>query len=354
MAKETETETQDSLRDAIDAAMDETDNETDVESPGNEPEKAPAETEPVAEATEEPAEETTEVSAPEPETTAETETETESAADSALTAPEHWPDDHKALFAKQSPEAQQWMLDRHKSMESDYSRRIQEVAPLQKAVEPWQNYMQQIGITPDRAFATLAAAEYQLRTGTPEQKRAMLDKLATDYGIPLHPAEASVADQVDLRDPDVKAVQDELATVKANLSTMAQAAQTSQIESAQAQIHAFADEKTATGDLAHPYFSDVLDDVVRLARAETAAGGRPDLEQLYNSACWTNPTVREKLLSAQKAGEEKQRLADQKVKADKARKAAASVSGAPGDGTEPVSSPEDLRGTLEAAFDSAA
>jgi hypothetical protein len=51
-----------------------------------------------------------------------------------LEPPQHWPEEKKQLFRAQSPEAQQFLLERHKAMEGDYTRKTQELAQQAQAV----------------------------------------------------------------------------------------------------------------------------------------------------------------------------------------------------------------------------
>ena len=113
------------------------------------------------------------------------ETDEADGGDEALTLepPAHWSLDDQTMFRAQSREAQQWLLDRSKAMDATHTRRSQEIAPLRGAVDKWSGYLGQLGATPEQAFDMLIAAEYQLRTGTPEQKRAAMTQLARDYDI---------------------------------------------------------------------------------------------------------------------------------------------------------------------------
>ena len=51
-----------------------------------------------------------------------------------LEPPQHWSEEHKATFREQSPEARQFLLDRHRQMEGDYTQKTQQLAQQSQAV----------------------------------------------------------------------------------------------------------------------------------------------------------------------------------------------------------------------------
>src|SRR5688572_17361777 len=67
------------------------------------------------------------------ETTA-AETAAETPAVEAQEAPQHWPADKREMFAKLPSEAQRLLLDRHKEMEADYTRKTTELSEQRKPV----------------------------------------------------------------------------------------------------------------------------------------------------------------------------------------------------------------------------
>ena len=102
-----------------------------------------------------------------------------------LEAPTHWPSDDRELFTKQPKDVQQWMMGRIKHQDADYTRKTQEIAPLRNVIQKWNGYLTQTGQAPDYAFDLLMSAEQRLRSGTAQDKVAVLQALAADYNIPL-------------------------------------------------------------------------------------------------------------------------------------------------------------------------
>jgi hypothetical protein len=280
--------------------------------------------------------------------------ETETPAVPTVEAPQHWAAADKERFAKLPPDGQQFLLDRHKAMEGDYTRRMQEIAPLRKTAEQWTPYLAQIGATPEQAFQALIGAEYTLRNGTPDQKQAALRQLAQDYQIPLtQAAQQPAADEY--VDPQVAALNQKLAQLEAwkNSSEQAeQQRQRQQMEQRQSEltatISAFATEKTEAGAPAHPHY-----EAVRATMAALMSGGQAsDLKTAYDMAVWARPDLRQQLLTAQQEAAAKKNAEEAKARAQKAGTAAASVSGKPV-GATPMGPANSVREELERAWASA-
>src|SRR5260370_103221 len=105
-----------------------------------------------------------------------------------------------------------------------------------------------------------------------------------------------------------------------------------------------------------------MNDMLALAQAERAAGRTPVLQDLYDKAVRVNPQTYarevaaiEARAKASVAEAQRQQSADAKARADKARKAGSSVTGAPSGGgqtTKPASK-GSLRDDILAAADEA-
>jgi hypothetical protein len=280
--------------------------------------------------------------------------EPETPAVPAIEAPQHWAAQDKELFGKLPPDGQKFLLDRHKAMEGDYTRRMQEIAPLRKAAEQWQPYLQQIGASPEQAFQALLGAEYALRTGTPEQKQQALRKLAADYEITLdQTAQQPAADEY--VDPQVAALNQKLAQLEAWKTSREQAEQQYQRQQQERQqselqstITNFATEKTEAGTPAHPHFEAVKETMAALI----GSGQAPDLKTAYDMAVWARPDLRQQLLTAQQEAAVKKAAEEAKARAQKASTAAASITGTPV-GTTAAAPPKSVREALENAWASA-
>ena len=265
--------------------------------------------------------------------------------------PHHWSAEDQDMFRSLGSKAKAFLLNRSKAMEAAHTQRSQEIAPLRNAVESWTPYLQQVQADPAATFNQLMQHEYVLRTGTNEQKLNLLYKLAQDYGVQLQQeqpkAPSAKEDPFGIQTQIQRAVtpiQQQLQQLGGGVQAQQQAQQQAQAQADLQFVRNFMDEKGADGKLLHPHFREAAQEIEALAQARRLAGQTPDLAQIYEQACWSNPSVRAKLQSAERA----------KAKAEQARKrraerATGGLSGGAGGGGR--EQPGSLRDSLEAAYD---
>ena len=134
-------------------------------------------------------------------------------------APQHWSPEHRELFSRQPRDAQGFILERHKAMEGDYTRRAQEVAEqrrqherqlaiAEQAREIWgplaQRYASQGW---DEAQVMRIAKGYM--EGYLQDPKGFVAGLAKQVGF-----EIPQPDSEEYVDPSVRALRDELAQLK--------------------------------------------------------------------------------------------------------------------------------------------
>jgi hypothetical protein len=110
-------------------------------------------------------------------------------------------------------------------------------------------------------------------------------------------------------------------------------------------IDTFADEKDATGKLAHPHFDAVLPQMIELY----SANPNRDLHEAYNTAVWMNPQLRQTLIQNERQSVE-QRQANERA----AKAARGNVRGRTSPVEKPTADtdkPKGLRATIAAAAD---
>ena len=160
-----------------------------------------------------------------------------------------------------------------------------------------------------QVFDTLMQHEYGLRTGTNEQKMNIL--LGSGAGLwrqtfqqngngeppsaEEDPFEIQKKIQVALN-PVMQQVQQLNGSVQQQQGYSQQAS----VAAGQKNIDEFRDRKGADGKAAHPYFHEVFDDMLAMAQAKVAAGQPPDIAALYESAIWSNASVRAKMQAAER------------------------------------------------------
>lgn len=258
-----------------------------------------------------------------------------------LEAPSNWSQEHRDVFAALAEledkglAAQQFLIDRHKEMEGEATRKFQEAADLRKETEslsalapvaellaPFQQVLAQSGQTPESLIQHYISVDQQL-SNNPAQAIA---QLASQYGVDLATLQATENVQTD---PNVARLEQQLNGLQQQIQ------QTQEAEAQQRQteilneIDAFSQQKTEAGELAHPHFEEVYEDMTLLAQVQKSQGKNPSLSDLYETACRMNTAVNEKIQAAQREAAEKDRLEAARQKAAKAKQASKTVDGTP-------------------------
>jgi hypothetical protein len=288
-------------------------------------------------------------------------------------APANWPAADRELFAKQTPEAQQFLLRRHSEMESDYQRRVQATrgaADFVGALDPVfrdpviSGSLQQNNMSAAEAIIQWAGFHRRAMSPNVADKVGLLFELAARMqidpavfttGRPGPQGPTPQLSEADLKDPAIKYFADhvgrtsnEVQALRSELQGIRQAEQ----EKAQAEavrvhkwgIDSFADEKGADGKPLRPDFDQLIPTIIELFRANPDR----DLKEAYETARWINPTTRQSLIAAERAAVEK---------AESNRRAAAAVKGNVRGLTSPVTKPKDdgkpknLRSVIEQSAD---
>lgn len=337
-----------SVRDSILAAMSEDEAPETPEVDEDTSEDVEAEAEPVEVDDDDP--EPVEASDDEAEDDEPEETD-EEAEPEPVEAPVSWSAEDKKVFESLPREAQEVVARRERERDQGVNKTLEEVAPLRNVAEKYTDYFANLNVKPADAFEWLVHAEATLRHGTPEQKRVQLERLAQDYGISLAPAEAPSDDDDEYVDPKVSQLSEEVAQLRGQLTSRQRAEIKEQQAKAEQQVSTFRDAKTEAGAPAHPYFADVESDMVALAQADRAAGKIPDIADLYERACWQNPSIREKLIADTKSDEQRKAMEEKRKRAAKAKKASKSVSSSSGSGAPRTADKEEsVRDSIRAAM----
>lgn len=255
-----------------------------------------------------------------------------------LEAPAHWDSAAREMFGKVPREAQQYLLDRSRDMDAAHTRRSQEVAGVRSFMEKVNGYARQLNVQPDFVVDQAFQIHQTLANGTPQQKIAALKQLVESYGIQAPGADAPP------QDPRVDALTTELQTLRQDQQSQLAQQQRARTMQVSADIQALISEKDDQGNLVNPYYADVEPEMMKLAQADMAQGIVPNVKDLYDRACWTTPSVRDRIL----AGRQKQSQQEQANQARQARQASSTVGGT---GGAPNNQPMSLRETLDAAWD---
>ena len=259
-----------------------------------------------------------------------------------LPAPKTWRPDAAAKWATLPPEVQQEVLKREqdifKGLEA-YKADATVGRSVNQIIAPYLPMLEAAGLNPLQQVEGLMKAHHLLATGSPQQKQALFERLAQDYGVQLAPSPDSENPFID---PQVGALQSQLTALQSQLKEREAREATAVRQTLQKEIDTFA------ADPAHVYFDEVATDIAGLLRSQAAT----TLEEAYEKAVWANPVTRAKEQARLTAESQAQAAKAAEAKAAEARKAtAANVRAKPkaASATTPLGSIDD---TLSEALSS--
>jgi len=253
------------------------------------------------------------------------------------------------------------VLRRHQEMEADYTRKTTAIAafkreyePVDQLFAPFEDQIKAAGFTKAGLIQAWAGVEKKLTSGqgvevvADLQRTYNLDKnqIARALGLTSPAAGVETPPAPDAAAP-IQLPPEVLRTLQSldqrqqqfdqHLTRQQQERQTEATNRVMSTIAAFRDAKDQNGNLLHPHYADLENEMVILANGIRASGGEPDLKDLYDKAVWANPSTRQKVLDGQNAAQEAQRKAveeqqrkEARAKAERARRAGSSVTGTPG------------------------
>jgi len=210
-----------------------------------------------------------------------------------LAAPADWSPADRERFRGLPRETQQFVLDRTTP------------TPVQRVAQRWQPYAEELGVGMDTVIDGLMRAEWTLRNGTPAEKRGLIDRITEDYEVPSQ--EAAVA-----ADPlGVGATIDQaLGPIREQLQTLQGATPEPAVQEMNREIEAFRSERGGDGQLLRPHYDEVAGDMNMIAEVRIRQG-QPlgTLQELYDTAVWSHPALREKLQEGRREELERRRQA---------------------------------------------
>lgn len=264
-----------------------------------------------------------------------------SATPAVVAAPKTWRKEASELWAQLPPTVQAEVQKR----EDDMFRGLEAYKAdagfgrsFKTAIEPFLPTLQQHGIDPAQQVSSLMQAHFTLALGSPQEKLALFQQIAQDYGIDASQLPGSAG--APFVDPAVQALQSELNAVKSTLTAQTRQAHEAKVSEITGQINAFA------ADPKNVHFNDVANDMVVLLEAKAVK----TLEEAYEKAIWANPVTRAKELERQTAerdAEKRKEATERAAAAKRASSVAIRPQARRASGTAPSGTLDDtLRETL--------
>jgi hypothetical protein len=289
-------------------------------------------------------------------------------------APANWPQAAREMFSKQTPEAQSFLLDRHRAMEGDYQRKVQATAAATQFTQSLGTIFNDPVISASLRHNNLTAADaikewasMHRRASSPNvQDRAQLwheigQRLGLDpaavYGQSRSdPAAAAGLSEQELKDPAIRYFADHVSRTVQDVQALR--GQITQMQNAAAEqanaeamkvtrwgVDSFAAEKGQDGKPIRPDFDTVLPQIIELFEANP----QRDLREAYEQARWLNPQTRQALIAAERNTATRQ-LTDQRAR-QAVRSNLRGLTSPVGKPPSDPSKPRSLRDTLEETAD---
>lgn len=208
---------------------------------------------------------------------------------------------------------------------------------FKQAIGKYLPILQQHNIDPMQQVAGLMEAHQTLALGTSDQKLALFQKLAEDYGVSLADAAINLPPY---RDPEVVRLQKELQDVKSSMSAAEQHRAQQQRAEFEAEVTKF------QSDPANLYFNELVNDMAELLEKGLAK----NIKEAYDKAAKLNPVVSAKEQVRVTAEATKKAAEDAAAKAAAAKAATAAnvrSRARAGSAATPVGSIDD---TLQATY----
>lgn len=231
-----------------------------------------------------------------------------------------------AAWKQADPMLQQALLRRSEEMHrgfEQYKAPAEFGRTMAQAFIPYQQTLDQLGVTPDVAVGKLLQIDNTLRYGNPAQKAQAVANIITQFGVDLNALQN--APQVD---PYVYALQDKLSQLEGYITQQQREQQEREQATLNSEIAKFSEGRE--------HFETVREDMAALLQA----GRATDLNDAYEKAIWANPSVRAALIAKQQS--EAAEKAEKERKAQEAKRA--SAVNVPRKGKLPATAP---KGTME-------
>lgn len=279
-----------------------------------------------------------------------------------LEAPANWPDQEKKWFGALPPPLQHAYAQRAQYMQADYTRKTQQLAQvrqsyqdLDRVMQPHEQEWAMNGMNKAQAIHQLIALSNYAKNQPEEFLRYFANLRGVDVKKLANPQQAQQEEYID---PQVAALQKQVAAVTAQFNQARQYEQRREAAARQYQyqqtyqatndgIEEFANQRGRDGKPLYPHFNELEEDMAALIESKRVR----NLHEAYEMAVWANPNTRARMLNRARSQEN----AQSRQKVERARRAAASISGggAPSNGYAPATDDMSTRDLLEAAFSGA-
>jgi len=271
----------------------------------------------------------------------------------AVKPPVSWKPEAREEWSKAPPAIQQEVMRREREI-TETLRTTAEARhfaqQFHQVVQPYAQMIQAENATPIQAFQNLMQTAAALRTGTAQQKAALVTEIIAQHGIDVEQLDNMLSARFSGRQAPAPQ-QDVMSLIDQRLAPFQQYLQTQQQQQylAQQQEMQALQQETANflNDPQYEFANDLAPDIADILDMAANRGQKISLQDAYNRATMLHPTISE-IIQRRKTG---QSAANDSEAAIRARRAAASVSdnGAPSRDSGNDDG-EDIRSALTASM----
>ena len=254
-------------------------------------------------------------------------------------APEAWSPEAREYW-KDIPEEAKKEIIRHNQLIYDTLDKTTEERKFARAVaqtvQPYREMIEQDGSNVVRSIGQLMDTAKRLRTSPGHEKATLVAGLIKQFGVDVQQLDRALTGLPVQADPIAQRIEQEMAPVRQWQQQMAQQQQVQQQQQDQ-ELQKKVNDFYQTDP---EFLNDVQQKLVEIY------DGQMPLQDAYEEACWSTPSVRKVLLQRQEA----QRLQQQNEVASKAKSAAVSVGGSAPVSNPNQENPSSIREALELAM----
>lgn len=226
---------------------------------------------------------------------------------------ETWSEERKEYFKTLDRQAQEFLLERHKEFEADYTKKSQELAEQRKKFEkldevlkPYDEVLRQRGID----IAPHVANALQYYFAYQQDPVSTVRNLIQSQGLTQ---DQIFEDDSDV-DPTTRALRERLDKTERELAELKRQPTPDQSQ-AQRELESFKSATDEQGNPKHPYFEQVKHLMAPLVNEGKS------LEDAYDQVVWSLPEFRKSQLEAERKKAQKEAEAKRAEKAKKAKSA---------------------------------
>jgi len=266
-----------------------------------------------------------------------------------IEAPQSWSAADKEVFKTLPPEARKVIAHRESERDallqqvSQAARQYQtRVQSIDQALAPYMPRLRMVGVN-EGNLGQMIGQWAAIANALDTQPEDAIKYLAKQSGVDLSKLHGEQSQEVE--DPLVvmmnqklqevlDPIQKQLGSITGNMTTQQQAVEIQRHQETVSEIQRFAEERDAQGNLAHPHFDTVFDDmkplVAMLRQQQPQASNAELLSAAYDRAAWANSETRSRMLSEQRKAEEAKRKQAAEAAAAEARRKGVTVAGSMG------------------------